>query len=72
MIALCAWECPVTDATSDCKIDIRTGIDIYPWPHEVCTTKLLQTPIVLGGAGVVVQIDESLFRQNQRLFNITA
>ena len=53
-----ARECPVTDAISDCKkIDIRTGIDIYQWLHEVCTIKLLQTPIVLGGAGAVVQID---------------
>ena len=53
-----ARECPVTDAISDCKkIDIRTGIDTYQWLHEVCTTKLLQTPIVLGGAGAVVQID---------------
>ena len=28
MIALWARECPVTDAISDCEIDIRTGIDI--------------------------------------------
>ena len=54
MIALKACECPVIDATSDCKIDIRTGVDIYQWLREVCTTKLLQAPIVLGGTSVVV------------------
>ena len=29
--------------------------------REVCSTKLLQNPIVLGNPGVVVEIDESLF-----------
>ena len=67
MIALWDREYPVTDAISDRKIDIRTGIDIHQWLHEVCTTKLLQTPIVLGGAGVVVQIDESLFRHKPKV-----
>ena len=28
----------------------------------MCSTKLLQTPIVLGGPGVVVQADESQFK----------
>ena len=40
---------------------------IYQWLCEVCTTKLLQTPIVLGGAGEVVQIDESLFRHKPKV-----
>ena len=34
---------------------------IYPWLWEVCTTKLLATPIQLGGPGTVVQIDESFY-----------
>ena len=54
MIALWAWECPVINAISDCKIDIRTRVDIYQCLREVCTTKLLQAPIALGGASVVV------------------
>ena len=29
--------------------------------REICSTKLLQNPIVLGNPGVVVEIDESLF-----------
>ena len=40
----------------------KTAIDVYQWLHEVCTTRLITTgPIVLGGPGIVVQMDESLF-----------
>ena len=34
---------------------------------NVCTAKLLQTQIILGGPGVVVQIDESLFRHKPKV-----
>ena len=40
---------------------------IYQWLHEVCTAKLLQTQIILGGPGVVVQIDESSFRHKPKV-----
>ena len=40
---------------------------MYRWLREVCSTKLLQTPIVLGGRGVIVQIDESLFRHKVKV-----
>ena len=65
MIVLWARECPVSDAISDAKINMKTGIDIYQWLHEVCRAKSLQSPIVLGGGGVVVQVDESLFQHKQ-------
>ena len=42
-------------------------VDIYQWLQEVCSTKLLATPIQLGGTGVVVQIDESLFRHKPKV-----
>ena len=48
-------------------MDRRTAIDIYQWLREVCSTKLLSSPIVLGGPGVVVQIDESLFRHKPKV-----
>ena len=35
-------------------------IDIYQWLREVCLMKLLATPIVLGGPGKVVRIDDFL------------
>ena len=56
----------MTDAIYNCKIETRTGIDVYQWLREVCTTKLLQALVVLSGA-VVVQIDESLFRHKPKV-----
>ena len=55
-------EFPVKYAADDTEIHKNTACDMYRWLREVCSTKLLQTPIVLGGRGVIVQIDESLFR----------
>ena len=43
------------------------AIDIYQWLREVCTAKLLQTQIILGGPGMVVQFDESLFRHKPKV-----
>ena len=67
MLYLWAREYPVTDAAEESEISARVAVDIYQWLHEVCTTKLLQTPIILGGPGVVVQIDESLFRHKPKV-----
>ena len=61
VLVLWAKDTPVTDVIDDAEIDTRTGVDIYQWLREVCSTKLLQSPIILGGPGIVVQIDESLF-----------
>ena len=51
----------------EAEIRQATAIDIYQWLREVCSTKLLATPIQLGGTGVVVQIDESLFRHKPKV-----
>ena len=51
-------------------VDKRTAIDIYISGCEKCvTTKLLNSPIILGGPGVVVQIiiDEFLFRHKPKV-----
>ena len=53
---------PVTNAAKDIEVDKNKKCDVYGWCRDVCSTKLLQTPIVLSGAGVVVQADKSLFR----------
>jgi len=45
LLVLWAKGTPVID---DAKIDTRTGVDIFQWLREVCTTKLLQSPIILG------------------------
>ena len=67
MVREWAKETPVTDAADEAEIDIRSAVDIYQWLREICTTKLLQAPIILGGTGVVVQIDESLFRHKPKV-----
>ena len=53
---------PVTTAPLDADINKSTAIDVYQWFREVCSTTLLNTPIVLGGNGVIVEIDESLVK----------
>ena len=35
--------------------------------RDVCTAKLLVTPIILGEPGTVVQIDDSLFVHNRKV-----
>ena len=49
MLHLWALDCPVTDAMDQVEIDSRTAVDIHQWLREICTTKLLQAPIILGG-----------------------
>ena len=68
MFVLILWakDTPVTDVIDDAEIDSRTGVDMYQWLREVCSTKLLQSPIILGGPGVIVQVDESLFRHKPK------
>ena len=69
MILMFWWsrEYSVTDAARDAEVDEGTAIDVYRWLREVCSTTLLNTPIVLGGPGVVVEIDESQFRHKPKV-----
>lgn len=62
-----ARDRPVTDTMDEAEVDSRTAVDAYQWFREVCTTRLLAAPIILGGPGVVVQIDESLFRHKPKV-----
>ena len=69
LLALYWWvrEYPVTDMMQEADVDKGTAIDIYRWLREVCSTKLVATPIQLGGSGVIVQVDESLFRHKPKV-----
>ena len=58
---------PVSDAAEEAKVTRETAINVYQWLREVCSTKLVATPIVLGGLGKTVQIDESLFRHKPKV-----
>ena len=55
------------DAADNAEISEKTAIDINQFFRDVCSTKLLQSPIVLGGIGKVVQIDESLFNHKPKV-----
>ena len=62
-----ARQYPVTDASQEAEVDVGTAIDVYRWLREICSSKLLQTPLVLGGPGSIVHIDESLFRHKPKV-----
>ena len=72
LLALLWWarEFPVTDFADEAEISEHTACDIYQWLREVCSTKLLQSPVVLGGPGVVVQMTNHNFATSLRYKNI--
>ena len=61
-----ARQYPVTDAAEEAEVTESTGSQVYQWFREVCSTKLVNTPIILGGRNVTVQIEESLFRHKPK------
>jgi len=52
-------EYPIKDAQEEAEVAHETAV------CEMCSTKLLQTPTELEGPGIVVQIDESLFKHTE-------
>ena len=69
MIVIYWWakQYPVKDAAMEAEVSEPSAIAIYQWLREVCSTKLLQQPIRLGGPGKIVQIDESLMRHKPKV-----
>ena len=55
-----------TDAMQEAEVDRRTTIDAYQWFREICSSNLVQAP---QSPGVVVHIDESLFRRKPKVQN---
>ena len=51
-----ATQYPVTNAAEEAEVTEATACQIYQWLREVCSTKLINTPIVLGGPNVTDQI----------------
>ena len=73
MMQMWSRERPVGDAAGEAEISERTAIDIYQWFREVCSTKLLNearlnpNSVKLGGPGIIVQIDESMFSHKPKV-----
>ena len=62
-----AREYPVTDARQEACVSKKMAIDAYQWLREICSQKLTQTTIKLGGDGKIVHIDESLFKHKPKV-----
>ena len=67
LIHLWAYQLPVCTVAQLVEVHKETAINVFQWLREVCSTKLVNTSIILDGSGVVVQIDESLFRHKPKV-----
>jgi len=55
-----AAETGVTQATNHLSISSATVVQWYQYFRDICSWKLLRSPLILGGVGKTVQIDESV------------
>ena len=64
-------DCPVTDAATEVEITEKSAIQMYQYFRDVCSWQLVNhdPPIVLGGTGSVVAIDESLFTHKVKVIS---
>ena len=61
-----AYEYPVTTAAVEASVSEGAAVQVYQYLREVCSTTLINTPIILGGNQTIVQVDESLFRHKPK------
>ena len=59
-----------TDAAQEAKVEKNTAVQAYQYFRDICSWRLLNhdAPLILGGPGVVVHIDESLFRHKPKVW----
>jgi len=66
-----ARQYPVKDAADEIGVSRVTAVQVYAWMRDVCSYRLcnIDPEIQLGGNGVVVSIDESLFSHTPKVCN---
>ena len=69
-LVLLYWWCrqyPVADAAEEVNVSWVSAIQAFQYIRDICSWRLtsVDAPLMLGGDGVVVQIDESLLRHKQ-------
>ena len=64
-----AQQYPVCQAAQEAKVSEVTGVQAYQYLRDVCSWRLttVDAPLLLGGPGVIIQIDESLFRHKPKV-----
>lgn len=64
-----AKQYPVKDAAGEIGVSEATAIQVYSWMRDVCSRRLctFDPQIKLGGPGIVVSIDESLFSHSPKV-----
>jgi len=55
-----AAETGLTQATNHLSISSATVVQWYQYFRDICSWKLLRSPLILGGVGKTIQIDESI------------
>ena len=45
---------------------MKTVVQVFQYLRDICTKKLLESPMMLGGNKRIVEIDESLFRHKPK------
>ena len=60
---------PVSDATQEVEVERKTAVQVYQYLRDICSWRLLNrdAPLMLEGLGIIVQIDESLFRHKPKV-----
>ena len=59
-----------TDAAQEAKVKKNTAVQAYQYFRDICSWRLLNhdAPLMLGGPGVVVHSDESIFRHKPKVW----
>ena len=55
------------NAATEADTSDNTACQVYQWLREICSTRLLQTQIVLGGPGITILVDKSKFRDKPKV-----